>query len=119
MKVLVTSEDKHLDSPVDVRFARARYFIVVETETGEYQAIENSQNLNATQGAGVQAGQAALDLGVEAVITGHVGPKAFATLLAADIDVYVEATGSVRDAVQAFKAGSLSRAVRPDVESHW
>ena len=119
MKIIVTSQGETLESTVDPRFGRAKYFMVVDTNTDEYQAVANTQNLNAIQGAGIQAGQAALDLGAMAVITGHVGPKAFATLMAAKIEIYSNATGTVKDAVAAYKAGTLTQANRPDVQGHW
>jgi predicted Fe-Mo cluster-binding NifX family protein len=59
------------------------------------------------------------ELGVEAVVTGHVGPKAFRTLQAAGVAVYVGAEGSVRQAVDALTAGRLERADKPNVEGHW
>ena len=55
MKVIVTSQGQELNSPVDPRFGRAKYFLVVDTETGDFSAADNSQNLNAAQGAGIQA----------------------------------------------------------------
>ena len=79
MKVIVTSQGRELNSPVDPRFGRAKYFIVVDTETGDLSAADNSQNLNALQGAGIQAATNVIDAGAEAVVTGHVGPKAFTT----------------------------------------
>lgn len=119
MKVAVTSQGGTLESPVDPRFGRAKNFVVVDTETGEFQAVSNTQNLNALQGAGIQAGQKVRDLGAAALITGHVGPKAFTTLTAAKIDIYINASGTVADAVDAFKAGTLPRADRADVDGHW
>jgi predicted Fe-Mo cluster-binding NifX family protein len=80
---------------------------------------DNAQNLNALQGAGVQAGQAVARLGAEAVLTGHVGPKAFHALSAAGIAVCTGATGTVREAVEQFKAGQLQAAQKPDVAGHW
>lgn len=119
MKVVVTSQGTGLDSPADPRFGRARYFIVVDTDTGEASAHDNAQNLNAPQGAGIQAGQAVARLGVEAILTGHVGPKAFATLAAGGIAVYTGISGTVRDAVEQFKQGRLALAAQADVEGHW
>ena len=100
MKVAVTSQGRELSSDVDPRFGRAKFFIVVDAETGDFSASDNSQNLNAAQGAGIQAGKNVVDLGVSAVVTGHVGPKAFATLKAAGVAVHTGATGTVADAVE-------------------
>ena len=79
MKIAITSQGKELESPVDPRFGRAKFFIVADTEQEGFTVADNGQNLNAAQGAGIQAGRNVVDLGVQAVITGHVGPKAFAT----------------------------------------
>ena len=119
MKVAVTAQGKELSSPLDPRFGRAKYFLVVETETGEFSAADNSQNLNALQGAGIQAGKNVVDLGVAAVITGHVGPKAFSTLQAGGVEIYTGASGTVADAIEQFKAGSLKQVGGADVEGHW
>ncbi|MCL5742769.1 MAG: dinitrogenase iron-molybdenum cofactor biosynthesis protein, partial [Acidobacteria bacterium] len=77
MKLAVTSQGNNLKASLDPRFGRAKYFIVVDTETGAFSAADNTVNLNAAQGAGIQAGKRVAELGVEGLITGHVGPKAF------------------------------------------
>ena len=77
MKVAVTSQGQDLRSPVDPRFGRAKCFIVLDMETGVFCAVDNSQNLNAAQGAGIQAARNVVESGATAAITGHVGPKAF------------------------------------------
>ena len=119
MKVAVTSLGETIDSPVDQRFGRARYFILYDTETEEWSAHDNKQNLEAAQGAGIQAGRKVADLGAEAVITGHCGPKAFMTLNAGNIEVYPNATGTVREAIEAFQSGKLKKAEDADVEGHF
>lgn len=119
MKVAVTAQGKELASEVDPRFGRAKYFIVVDTESGELTTHDNSQNLNAAQGAGIQAGQNVVELGVEAVITGNVGPKAYATLQAGNVKVYAGAKGSVAKALEAFKAGELQATDGANVKGHW
>jgi len=119
MKVAVTSQGTELTSAVDPRFGRARYFLLVDTQTQRVQAVDNDVNLNAAQGAGIQAGKTVASLGVEAVITGHVGPKAFATLQAAGVKVYPGASGTVAEALEQFKAGQLKLAESADVEGHW
>ncbi len=118
-KIAVTSRGAEKNSPMDTRFGRADYFLIVDLTTGESSAVENTKNRNAAQGAGIQAAKAVVDLGVPAVITGHVGPKAFAALSAGGVSIYIGATGSVADAIEQFKAGSLERAHDADVEGHW
>jgi predicted Fe-Mo cluster-binding NifX family protein len=81
--------------------------------------VDNTQNLNAAQGAGVQAAQKVAELHVDAVITGHCGPKAFRVLDAAGIKVYLGVDGTVKDAVEMFKTGKFLEAKSPDVKGHW
>ena len=119
MKIAVTSQGPDLTSQVDPRFGRAKSFIVLDTDTDEFSAHDNTQNMNAAQGAGIQAGRTVVDFGVEAVITGNVGPKAFATLRAANIKVYPGASGTVKEAVEKFKAGQLPPADGANVQGHW
>jgi predicted Fe-Mo cluster-binding NifX family protein len=118
MKLVVTSEGESLQSPVDPRFGRAKFFVVIDSETQVVTAIENAVNLNATQGAGIQAGKTIVELGVNSLITGHVGPKAFATLQAGNVEVYTGAAGTVADAVEQLKNHQLKHALSADVEGH-
>ncbi len=119
MRIAVTSTGPDMTSEVDPRFGRATYFVVVDGETGEFTPQDNGQNLNAAQGAGIQAAQNVAALGVETVLTGNVGPKAFAALQAGGIEVYTGASGSVKDAIEQFQAGRLERASQSNVEGHW
>ena len=45
MKIAVTSQGEGMNARVDPRFGRARYFIVVDTETGESSTVDNAVNL--------------------------------------------------------------------------
>jgi len=119
MKLAVTSQGPDLDSAVDPRFGRAKCFIVFDTESNMLSVADNKQNLNAPQGAGIQAGRNVVELGVQAIITGHVGPKAFATLQAGNVAVFTGAEGTVAEAIDQFKAGQLKRQKDADVEGHW
>ena len=119
MKVAITSQGADINSAVDPRFARAKCFVVVDTETGDFAVHDNTQNLNALQGAGIQTSRNIIDLGVEAVITGSVGPRAFATLQAGGVKVHVGADGAVAEALERFKAGELDRASEANVEGGW
>ena len=119
MKVAVTARGDTLDAEVDPRFGRARKFIVLDTENGDFEVVDNQQNLNAAQGAGIQAAQAIAARSAGAVITGHCGPKAFRALRAAKIDIFTGAAGTVKEAFEKFKRGELKRAENADVEGHW
>ena len=119
MKIAITATGMDMSSSVDPRFGRARYFIVVDTDTNEAAAHDNTQNLNAAQGAGIQAGETAARLGVTAVVTGNVGPKAFRTLNAAGVKVYLCGQVSVTEAVRMFKTGELKETTAANVEGHW
>jgi len=119
MKIAITSQGEDLQSQVDNRFGRARTFIIYDIDSGEFQAVSNEQNLNAMQGAGVQSAQNVVNTGVEAVITGNCGPKAFSILEQADVTIYTGPKGSVQQAIDDFKAGKLSKADNANVNSHW
>ena len=119
MKVAITAKEPSLNSEVDQRFGRARYFIVVDTDTDEIEVHDNKLNLNAAQGAGIQSAQNISKLDVAAVLTGHVGPNAFQTLSAAGIQVYTGASGSVREALTKLKCGEINPVKVADVEGHW
>ena len=107
MKFAVTSQGLELTSKVDPRFGRAKYFIIADTDTEETRAVDNAMNLSAAQGAGIQAGRKVIELGVQVVITGRVGPKAFDTLAAGAVSVFTGANGTVADAIEQFHAGNL------------
>lgn len=119
MKVLITAQGDSPDSEVDPRFGRARSFVVYDTDANTYTAVSNAQNIQAAQGAGIQAGRTAVDTGARAVLTGNCGPKAFRVLQEAGIQVYVGVKGTVREAVEAFQRGSLTRADSANVQGHW
>ena len=119
MRVAITSQGKDLDSPVDPRFARAKWFLIVDSETREVEPIDNAQNLEAAHGAGPQAARTVVDSGAGAVITGHCGPRAFRTLRAAGVEVVVGAEGTAAEALEKYENGELKSAEQADVESHW
>ncbi len=119
MKVAVTSQGKDLDDRLDSRFGRASYFVIVDPESMQFTAFNNEQNLNLPQGAGIQTAQNVINNGAQAIITGNCGPKAFATLAAARVTVYTGARGTVREAIEEFKNGALTKAESANVEGHW
>jgi len=119
MKIAVTSKENNLESEIDKRFGRACGFIIFDTEKNDFTFVNNTQNLEASQGAGIQAAQTVSEQDAEIVITGHCGPKAFKVLSAAGIKIYTGAEGSVNEVLNKFKNGELEEISSADVEGHW
>lgn len=75
MKTIITSTGNSTSAEFDLRFGRAGWFCVYDTETKETNFIENSfKNLNG--GAGTKSSEMVAELGATKVISGHFGPKA-------------------------------------------
>ena len=107
MKIAVTTNGKDLDAPISPIFGRCSTYILVDTETMEFEALENPA-IGAPGGAGIQAAQYIVNRGAQAVVTGNVGPNAFGVLQAANIPVYLFEGTTVRQAVEAYNAGQLT-----------
>ncbi len=119
MKIAITSQGTNLDAPVDPRFGRAAYILVVDSETFAFEVLDNKENANALKGAGIQAGTMVNDKGAEVLLTGFCGPNAFKVLNAANIGVANDASGSVKEAVTAYLDGKLPLADNANVEGNW
>ncbi len=120
MKIGISAQGANLDALVDQRFGRARWLIVYDIETDDWQAVDNQENVNASGGAGVQAGTTVANLGASAVITGNVGSNAHRVLAAGGIVVHQVGGGvTVRDALAAFRRGELATVEAPTVSGHW
>lgn len=119
MKIALTTSGDDLNSPLDQRFGRAPKFLIYDMDTNTFEMVDNAQNLNAMQGAGIQSAQNIARLGVGAVISGHCGPKAFRTLQAAGIKIYNTSAITVTEALEQYRAGTLNESSSADVDGHW
>jgi len=115
-KVCVTSEGNNLDSKVDPRFGRCQYFIIVDTDTLEFEVIPNS-NIEAAGGAGIQSAQVVAEKQVKAVLTGNVGPNAFQALQAAGINIITGVSGTIKEALEKYKKGEFTPTQKSTVGS--
>jgi predicted Fe-Mo cluster-binding NifX family protein len=115
VRICITTTGKDLDAHVDSVFGRARYFLLVDSETLEVEAVEN---VPGAHGAGVQAAQTMASKGVSTLLTGNVGPNAFQGLTAAGIEIYLGAKGTARETLAAYEAGSLQLAGGPTSQGH-
>ncbi len=120
MKIAVTSNGKDLNAEVDPRLGRAAYFLIIDPDTMDYTAVENAQNMQLPQGAGIQAGKTLVENGANVVLTGNCGPKAFKVLESAGVKIVINAKGSVKEAIDKYKNGELDNyAQNPNVDGHW
>lgn len=108
MEICVTASGEGLDAAVDPRFGRAPFFVFVDPETGAVASVPN-EGLARDHGAGVGAAAAVAGRGARVLITGHCGPRALEVLEAGGVEVYVAPGGPVREAVEAWRRGTLER----------
>ena len=118
MKIAVSATASDLDAEVEPRFGRSQYFIIVDPQSMQFEALDNS-NAMAAGGAGISTAQMIASKGVEVVLTGNCGPNAYQTLSAAGIQVITGVSGRIKDAVEAYKTGKLQPSGQPSVGSHY
>ncbi len=118
MRIAISSTGKDLDAQVDPRFGRCQYFIFLDPKTMDFEVVEN-QGVGAMGGAGVQAAQLVAQKGATALITGNLGPNAASALSASGIKVYLVPGGTVKEAAQAYKSGTLKEAGGATVPPHF
>jgi predicted Fe-Mo cluster-binding NifX family protein len=109
MKIAISACSDSLEAQAHTLFGRCDYFVIVDTETGERSSVKNT-SAEAATGAGTAAAQDLFNAGVQAVISGQIGPNAYEVLKAAGIIMYSAPAGiSVQEAVEKFKAGVLPK----------
>lgn len=119
MRIVFTTSGSDLAAPVDSRFGRAPKFLVYDLDKETFELIDNEQNLNAAQGAGIQSAEIVARSGAKALVTGHCGPNAFRVLLAAGIKVFNTDVATIAEALAHYRAGKLTEAKAADVGGHW
>lgn len=119
MKIALTTSGDNLEASLNSRFGRAPKFIVYDLDTSTFAVIDNEQNLNASQGAGIQSAEAVVRSGASVLVSGHCGPKAFRVLAAAGVKVYTADNLTVAEAIEQYRRGALPEASAADVEGHW
>jgi predicted Fe-Mo cluster-binding NifX family protein len=106
MKIVVTANGASLDAPASPVFGRCPWYVFVDPDTIEFEALENPA-MDAAGGAGIQAAQFVVEQGAKAVVTGNVGPNAFNVFESAGVPVYMGQGGTVRQSVEAFRDNQL------------
>jgi predicted Fe-Mo cluster-binding NifX family protein len=118
MRIAITSTGPTLEAEVDPRFGRCRYFIIVDPDTREFEAVDN-ENIMASGGAGIASGQMIAGKGVKTVLTGNCGPNAYQVLSAAGIQVIAGVSGKIEEAIEAYKSGKFEKTSQPTVQAHF
>ena len=118
MKIAISATGTTLDAEVDPRFGRCQHFIIADTETDGFEAVDNT-SATAAGGAGISAAQMIVKKGVEAVLTGNCGPNAHQVLSPAGIKVIIGVSGKIKDAIAEYKLGTYSAAQQANVPDHF
>ena len=118
MKIAFSTSGDSLSSPLISTFGRTPKFLIYDLVSGNFNIIDNQQNLNAPQGAGIQSAQTVAKAGAKYLVSGHCGPKAFRALSVAGIKVYYSTTSTVEIALTAYRNGTLQEANSADVDGH-
>ncbi len=119
MKVAIAAEGKDFGAKLDPRFARARFFILVDIDHGTVSVRSNVDFQRTVHLAGTQTAGALISLGVQAAIVGQIGPKAFATFKSAGVRVFHASSGTVGEAIDSFRNGLLVELTSPNADAHW
>ena len=119
MLIAVPAKSREFSSEIDLRFGRAEWLIVVDSETSKFKAYGNAVSLKCIQLSGVQVAQNLVDVGVEVVLTRYIGPNAFKTLNAAGIRIFLVKKQTVQEAIDWFKANKLNEIHSANVKGHW
>ncbi|MCK4273488.1 MAG: NifB/NifX family molybdenum-iron cluster-binding protein [Dehalococcoidales bacterium] len=117
MKIAISAAGQSLDAQLDPRFGRCQYFVIVDPDTMEFEAVANN-SAAASGGAGIAAAQMIAGKGVEVMLTGNCGPNAFGVLNSAGIKVITGAAGTVQEAIEDYQAGKLQARSQPNASAH-
>jgi len=118
MKIAISAGGNLLSSEMDERFGRCVYFIVLDTDSADnFVAIKNGA-IDAGGGAGIKAAQTVIDAGVQAVVSGNFGPKAYDALSAADVKLYAVSAPTVKEALTLFTEGKARPLLSATAAAH-
>ncbi len=106
MKILISALGEGLEAKFSERFARADYFVIYDTESDKVESEQNEFK-DGQSGVGVKVSQYIADKGVNVVIAGDFGPKAYDTLKSLGIKMFLFKGATVKDALNGYKENKL------------
>ncbi len=112
MKILIAAAGTTLDSKVAKRFGHAPYYLIVDAETKEVQALKNVDHDDETHAIIPQMS----DQGVEVFVTGNIGPHAFQLARSLNRQVAMARNMTAADALEKLQRGELEFLHEPTVK---
>ena len=112
MKICIpTTSDKGLDDQIGEHFGRVSTYTIIDLETNEIKVISNTSEHMGGQGYPPEIMKKE---GVDVMICQGLGRRAIMMFSQMGIDVYIGASGTVQDAIAAYKKGTLQKANERD-----
>ena len=106
MKLCIpTEDDTGLTGRISAHFGSARWFTLVDSETGTTRSVPNREHQH--RPGTCDAAESISGLGVEAVVCFGFGRRAFQSMRRAGIPVYLTQSSSVREALEEFNMDLL------------
>ena len=107
MKIAVATDGPSLEDSVSTRFARAPYFLIVDSSSLQYEAIPNAQASDVAGGLGLKAAWLVVNRRASMVIAGRVGGNAQRILDERGVKIVSGLSGvSAREAVSRQRGGT-------------
>ncbi len=119
MKIAIPTDKNDLGEMIYEAFGRAKNFMLIDSNTYEFSLIENTQNLNAAQGAGIQSAQNVIKAGADVVIAMNLGPKAHKVLCGSGVKIYAGKKATLKENVDLFLKDDLDAMAEANKEGHW
>lgn len=109
MKLAIALKENDYNSSVDERFGRTPFFIIIDSDTKEFEIIENEAKDEAT-GAGLKAVKNLLKHEIDVIIAGEIGPKAGELIYDLEIPTFkFKDLEKVDEIVKAFNENTLEK----------
>ena len=111
MKICIpTVDNKGVESTISSHFGQTLFFMIIDDETKGMRIVENTAKGGHQGSAGPTPGQLIVEQEVDAVLCGGLGVRAVRMFEQAGIHVFNQASGTVADAMEAYKEGKLPEA---------
>lgn len=108
MIIAISSKGEKLSSIADPHFGRAAGFVFYDTNTKATEYLSNSENKNASQGAGIQAASLMANKHAEVVVSGSFGPKAEQALTSQNIKMWTFSGDlSIQEVIEQIASGKI------------